>query len=166
MRPAGREERLATEPRGAHKTQTLPPGGRVPSQGSLIINLYLCPPLLDLEDSKWLFSITGGNEWKWDSLGLCYALLLQSCLTLQPHKPLQAPLSMNNGVGCHALLQEIFRDPRIKLRSPVDSLPAEPPGKPIWGQDEKRGVSCKAKKRSVKSLLCLKKNTCSKTFKT
>ena len=40
----------------------------------------------------------------------------------------------NTGVGCHALLQGIF-PPGIELRSPAmqaDSLPSEPPGKPIF----------------------------------
>ena len=39
----------------------------------------------------------------------------------------------NTGVGCHALLQDIFLNPGIEPRSPTlqaDSLPAEPPGKP------------------------------------
>ena len=50
----------------------------------------------------------------------------------------------NTGVGCHALLHDL-PNPGIKSRSPtlqVDSLPSEPPGKPmntgvgkelIWG---------------------------------
>ena len=40
----------------------------------------------------------------------------------------------NTGVGYHALLQGIFPNPGIKPGSPalqVDSLPSEPPGKPI-----------------------------------
>ena len=39
----------------------------------------------------------------------------------------------NTGVCCHTLLQGYFPNPGLELRSPtfhVDSLPAEPPGKP------------------------------------
>ena len=41
----------------------------------------------------------------------------------------------NTGVGCHALLQEIFSTRELNPRSPalqVDSLPSEPPGKAIY----------------------------------
>ena len=41
----------------------------------------------------------------------------------------------NTGVGCHALLQGNLPNPEIELRSPAlqsDSLPSEPPGKPIY----------------------------------
>ena len=40
----------------------------------------------------------------------------------------------NTGVGCHALLQGNLPNPGIKPKSPApqaDSLPAEPPGKPM-----------------------------------
>ena len=51
----------------------------------------------------------------------------------------QAPLSMgfsgkNTGIDCHALLQGIFPNQGIKPGTPalqVDSLPSEPPGKPM-----------------------------------
>ena len=58
---------------------------------------------------------------------------------LQPARllfPWNSP-GKNTGVGCHALLQGIFPDPGIKLRSPalqVDSLPSEPPGKEAHGE--------------------------------
>ena len=52
----------------------------------------------------------------------------------------QTPLSMgilqSIGVGCHALLQGVLPNPGIEPGSPalqVDSLPSEPPGKPIQG---------------------------------
>ena len=41
----------------------------------------------------------------------------------------------NTGVGCHFLLQGIFPTPGIESRSPslqMNSLPAEPPGKPSY----------------------------------
>ena len=64
---------------------------------------------------------------------------LQSCPTLCNLMDCSPPGSSvygnspgkNTGVGCHAFLQG---NPRIKCRSPalkVDSLPSEPPGKPM-----------------------------------
>ena len=66
----------------------------------------------------------------------------QSCLTLcnsmdysLPGSSVRDSPDKNTGVGCHALLQEIFLPNQgIKTRSPtlqVDSLPSEPPGKPL-----------------------------------
>ena len=67
-------------------------------------------------------------------------LVTQACLTLWDPVACSLPGSAihgvspgkNTGVGCHALLQGIFK-PRDRTRSPilqVDSLPSEPPGKP------------------------------------
>ena len=71
-------------------------------------------------------------------------LVAQSCLTLCDLMDCSPPGSSvhgdspgkNTGVGCHALLQEIFPGPGIKPGSPalqVDSLPAVLPGKPLFG---------------------------------
>ena len=55
--------------------------------------------------------------------------------SLRPHglyRPWNSP-HQNTGVGSHSLLQGIFPTPGIEPRSPalqVDSLPAEPQGKP------------------------------------
>ena len=70
----------------------------------------------------------------------CAAVVTQSCPTLC--NPMDCSLTgssdqgdspgKNTGVGCHALLQEIF--PGIQPRSPMlqtDSLPSELPGKPL-----------------------------------
>ena len=51
----------------------------------------------------------------------------------------------NTGVACHALLQRIFLTQGSKLGLPalqVDSLPSEPPGKPleVLGGSPKGGV--------------------------
>ena len=71
------------------------------------------------------------------------AMLLQSCSILWTPWTVahQAPLSMgfprhgNTGVGCHALLQEIFQTQGSNshlyfLHWQVGSLPLAPPGKP------------------------------------
>ena len=74
---------------------------------------------------------------------LC-AKSLQLCLTLCGPVDCSPPGSSvhgdspgkNTGVGCHALLQEIFPGPGIEPGSPalqVDSLPAVLPGKPLFG---------------------------------
>jgi len=45
----------------------------------------------------------------------------------------------NTGVGCHFLLQRIFLTQGSNLHLPhwqVDSLPSEPPGKPLGGFHE------------------------------
>ena len=62
----------------------------------------------------------------------------QSCLTLcDPHgiySPWNSP-GQNIGVGSCSLLQGGLPNPRIEPRSPAlqaDSLPAEPPGKPVY----------------------------------
>ena len=71
-------------------------------------------------------------------------LVAQLCLTLCDPMDCSPPGSSvhgdspgkNTGVGCHALLQEIFPGPGIKPGSPavqVDSLPAVLPGKPLCG---------------------------------
>ena len=77
---------------------------------------------------------------------LCYVLCLvaQPCLTLfdpmdrsppgfSDHE--DSPGKNNTGVGCHALLQRIFpiqgSNPGIEPALQVDSLPSEPPGKPL-----------------------------------
>ena len=73
------------------------------------------------------------------SIVLC--LVGQSCPTLCDPMDCSPPGSSvhgdspgkNTGVGCHALLQGIFPTQGLKPRSPalqVDSLPAEPQGKP------------------------------------
>ena len=73
----------------------------------------------------------------------------QSCLTLATRWTVahQASLSMefsrkNIGVGCHSFCQEDLPDPGIKPRSPilqVDSLPSEPPRKPLlWREPQVR----------------------------
>ena len=67
---------------------------------------------------------------------------LQLCLTLcdpVDHSPPGSSVTgdspgKNTGVGCHALLQGNLPNPGIESRSPAlqeDSLPSEPPGKPI-----------------------------------
>ena len=56
----------------------------------------------------------------------------QSCPTLQPHglhRPWNSP-GQNTGVGICSLLQGIFPPQGLNLELQVDSLPAEPQGKP------------------------------------
>ena len=73
----------------------------------------------------------------------------QSCLTLATPWTVahQASLSMefsrkNTGVGCHSFCQGELPDPGIKPTSPilqVDSLPSEPPRKPLlWREPQVR----------------------------
>ena len=74
---------------------------------------------------------------------LCLTLLLQEL-----YSPWNSP-GQNTGVGSLFLLQGIFPTQGLNLRSPalqVDSLPAEPQGKPL-AREEKRqiGIFYKAK---------------------
>ena len=63
-------------------------------------------------------------------------LVTQSCLTL--FHPMDHSLGSwdfpgkNIGVGCHSLLQGIFPTQGFNPALPADSLPLEPPGKPIY----------------------------------
>ena len=61
--------------------------------------------------------------------------VIHSRPTLRPHGLYSAWNSPGQNTGVGSLLQGIFPNPGIKPRSPAlqaDSLPAEPPGKPIW----------------------------------
>ena len=111
----------------------LPIGSSVPS----IYILYMCVNMWYLFFSFWLTSLcTIGSrfiyliEVKWSE---SHSVVSDS---LQPHElycPLNSPVQ-NTGVGSHSLLQGDLPNPGIKSRSPalqVDSLPAEPPRKPI-----------------------------------
>ena len=103
---------------------------------NLLIKRYFRDTLIsDLQEHNWIMTYSRvlktfyfilKNEVK------IKVLVIQS--RLQPARLLcpQNSSGKNTGVGCHALLQGIFSDPRIELRSPalqVDSLPSEPPGK-------------------------------------
>ena len=63
-------------------------------------------------------------------------LVTQSYLTL--FDPMDHSLGLwdfpgkNTGVGCHSLLQGIFPTQGLNPTLPADSLPPEPPGKPIY----------------------------------
>ena len=73
-------------------------------------------------------------------------LVTQSGLTLcdpmdgsPPGSSVHGISSKNTGVGCHFLLQGIFSTQVIKPRSPAlqaDSLPSEPPEKPLEERNE------------------------------
>ena len=66
----------------------------------------------------------------------------------------------NTGVGSHSLLQ-VVSQPRDQTRSPalqVDSLPAEPPGKPLAHCKYLKNISCYYWRKSLKfrlnSIVC------------
>ena len=72
-----------------------------------------------------------------------HAKMLQSCLTLCDCSPPGSSVHRDSpdkttGVGCHALLQEIFPTQGLNLHLlcllhwQADSLPSEPPGKPPY----------------------------------
>ena len=100
--------------------------------------LYVTDSPRDLEDSD---STCSSVDWFSSCSICCCCLFAKSRLTLYDLIVYSPPGSSclwnspdkNTGVGCHSLLQGIFPDPGIELRSPAlqaDSIPPESPGKP------------------------------------